>query len=233
MTEVMAENTDQSAAEESDSLPEDPPVMDEPTADNVLPLEEQASDMKVLDPLEEVPSAEEENDSEPEVTDDAAEGSSAEAIASAEDLAGDLEAAATHQEVPLAEENEPSAGAVIDEVPEESSAPEEDNGQLQLTETMAVEEKLETEPIIQENFQAEQILARLDGDKKLSPRFKPSYYMNKNRKPINLLLTPTADAEHAIGIASVQLQPAKSLFLPLNCLSHPASARNISIIKLG
>ncbi|HRX21607.1 MAG TPA: LysM peptidoglycan-binding domain-containing protein [Syntrophomonadaceae bacterium] len=222
MTEVMAENTDQSAAEESDSLPEDPPVMDESTADNVLPLEEQASDMKVLDPLEEVPSAEEENDSEPEVTDDAAEGSSAEAIASAEDLAGDLEAAATHQEVPLAEENEPSAGAVIDEVPEESSAPEEDNGQLQLTETMAVEEKLETEPIIQENFQAEQILARLDGDKKLSPRFKPSYYMNKNRKPINLLLTPTADAEHAIGIASVQLQPSQIIISAIK-LPEPSS----------
>ncbi len=217
-----ANQTDHSTAEEANLLLDDSLTEDGAASENLLSAEEQPTDIKTTDSLEEVTSTHEENDSVPEVPDAAAEESTPEAIASAEDLPGDLEAAAMHDEAPLVEEHYPSAEAVLDEVPKEALDSAEDNNQLPLMETLAVEEKLEIDPIIQENFQAEQILARLGDDKKLSPRFKPSSYMNKNRRPVNMLLMPTADAEHAVGIASIQLQPSQIIISAIK-LPEPSS----------
>lgn len=98
----------------------------------------------------------------------------------------------------------------------------EDSSQFSLTEASSAQEGAMTDTAGEYKFQAEPILAKYSSPETSSFPGTSYFPADKNRKPVNLLLNATSDAEYAIGVASIQLQPSQIIISALK-LPDPSS----------
>lgn len=118
--------------------------------------------------------------------------------------------------VSLVEEDDNSPQELIDSLPEDDS-----NNLLEQIDSPSTVDANQTSDL-KAGFKADHLLQEYSTNRKTAVKYTPYASTRQNRRPINLVLKATFEAEQAIGIASIQLQPSQLIIAALK-LPDPAS----------
>ncbi len=227
-TYVSSEEVDQSLQESVESLPDEEVFAE---AVNIAEeddnsLEEPVDSQPVEEVLAEALTVAEEDDSSLQEPVDSLpdEEVSAEAVTIAEEDDNSLQEPADSlaeeeviaEVVSLVEEDDNSPQEPIDSLPEDDS-----NNLLEQIDSPSTVDANQTSDL-KAGFKADHLLQEYSTNRKTAVKYTPYASTRQNRRPINLVLKATFEAEQAIGIASIQLQPSQLIIAALK-LPDPAS----------